>query len=393
MDRTVTLKAVLGERNDVTAERFAPGDLVSGVNMDIDTTGKMSLRKGRTLAQAGVFHSLWAEGIHALVVKDGLLSWVNSSNIATSLGRAIAGDRVTYAHVNGTTFFSDGLSTGVVTMTYGLRSWGMSMVDATTPTIGTGDLPAGTYQYAMTLRRSDGFESGSARARSIVLSSQGSLSWATLPTHSDASTVRVYLSRVNGDELYLAGEYPTGSTNVAIKEQPRERGRLRTMFMQAPFAGKVFGPWNGRIFIARDNFVGWTLPFRYELMAPDKDWWAFNNPVTLVQPADDGLYVATTAATYFMAGQDPASMQMRLVLPYGAVPGTSVVVPPEQVGNGQSMGRVSVWMSTQGPILGLGTGQVVNLTGQRYRVPAATSGASMFRADVGRPQYIVNLFG
>lgn len=393
MDKTITLKAIRGLRNDVGPERLELGDLVSGTNVDIDATGKLSRRKGRSQCFSGNCHSLWSGGTHSLVVRNNVLCRVNEDLTFESLGKTILGVKATYAHLNGHTYFSDGAITGVVTPSWSVRSWGIPSVDATAPVVDVGALPDGVYQYAMTLVRLDGYESGAIRTKSITLPANSSLVWPSLPFHSDAVAVRIYFSRPNSETLYMAGEFSISTESASIGALPGQRPELKNLGLTAPSAGLVYGPENGRIYIAKDNFVSFTRPFRYELMEPSTDWWAFPDPVTEVCFVADGVYIGTTEATFFMAGRDPAQTDVRLVLPYGIIHNTTQKVAPELVGNGDFNGSPLVWMSTHGPILGLPSGQVINLTGQRYRIPAATSGAALFKPDAGRPQYIVNLFG
>lgn len=392
MDKTLTIKAVKGLRNNTDPERFDLGDLARARNVDIDSSGRLSRRKGYDLLSEGEMHSLWANGESCFVVNTGELYRVQADFTLEPLYFSFIGPRVTYAGVDQTTFFSDEYVTGSVRTDGRVRAWGMQTPDTPHATRTAGDLPAGTYMYAMTFVRDDGFESGASRARATTLNEAGGLSWAELPMHSEATKVRIYLSQANSELLYHAGDFAADGSAAVIRGILHRGVRLRSQFLDAPPPGRIFGPWMGRIYIANGHFISFTQPFEYELVAPRQNWWAFNDKVLTMAFVDDGIYVGTTQRTYFVQGGDPTTVTMREVLPYGTVMGTEVVVRPDLVGEGITGQRACYWMSSKGVCLGLPGGQVVNLTGERYEPSEALYGAGVFIDRNGLPQYRVSLF-
>src|SRR3990167_7426232 len=100
-----------GLRNNVDPEAFAPGDLVTALNVDIDDSLGIGRRKGYSApVTAAIDRDIWASGPVCLGVGSDDLKLVNPdwttktlrSDLSSSqtLAYAMVGDRVFYA--NGT---------------------------------------------------------------------------------------------------------------------------------------------------------------------------------------------------------------------------------------------------------------------------------------------------
>src|SRR5574337_48675 len=143
-------KSFAGLRNDVSSERMDAGDLVAADNVNIDASGQLSRRDGRTLALAGDYHSLWAAGDLCLMVGGTSLLRVAPGYTTTALRTDLtAGAKMTFQPINERVYYSNGRELGVIE-NGASRSWGLTPPTTQGTTTATaGSLPAGTYQWAV----------------------------------------------------------------------------------------------------------------------------------------------------------------------------------------------------------------------------------------------------
>jgi hypothetical protein len=112
-----------GVRNTVARERMGPSDLVSAVNVDIDDTGQVRRRRGYELKLAGNFHSVKAVGGRVLGVKDGQVGQIFPDFTFTGFGVWVGDARLSYAHVDQTTYFASSAFSGKLTGST-IEPWG-----------------------------------------------------------------------------------------------------------------------------------------------------------------------------------------------------------------------------------------------------------------------------
>ena len=139
----VSYKGFAGLRNDRDPERFEIVDLEVATNVDIDASGRVARRAGRTSLSGTSSHSLWSDkGSTALLVQGTqflkLLADYSTVAVATGL---TAGLRMMYAKVNDRVYFGNGAQIGVFENGV-VRSWGLAV--PALPAVGTtaGNLPA-----------------------------------------------------------------------------------------------------------------------------------------------------------------------------------------------------------------------------------------------------------
>lgn len=142
-----------------------------------------------------------------------------------------------------------------------------------------------------------------------------------------------------------------------------------------PAAGQVLGAAFGRVWIGRDDVLHYTAgAWNFEkagasgIMLPAR--------ITMIRPVDDGLYVGTEAAVFFLAGANPAAgMPVRRVSIDPAIPGSDVLVRADDYGRFDPVTGV-IWTGPRGICLGLPDGIVINLTKNRVALDAPASGAA-----------------
>jgi hypothetical protein len=173
-----------GVRNDVGPERFAVGDMLYGRNVDLDESGKIQRRKGSSLVQAGAAHSAWgAGGNEGFFVQGGYLKRFLADGSISQL-TAISGARVCYADINGETYWSDGVSKGIIKSGVN-HSFGIDPPSPIYPQAALGNLPAGAYLCTMTFVDRNGMESGAPKSSAITMDVGGALYFSSLPVSSN----------------------------------------------------------------------------------------------------------------------------------------------------------------------------------------------------------------
>ena len=392
------ITAIKGVRNDVTAERMKPGELVYARNVDIDESGKASRRRGTAEVYAGAAHSLWSDGTHGFFVQGGSLKRFTPGVAATALC-TVAGTRVCYEAINGDVYWSDGITSGIVSAGVN-RSWGLTPPAALNPQPGSGALAAGTYLCTMTFTDRAGRESGAPRASAVTVGSGGAIVLTDLPVSSDprVASKNIYVSAVNGDLPMLTAVVSNATTSTTISALAAQSVPVRTVLLGPPPAGQVIAQYSGRAYVAAGPFLFYSQPYEYELFDLRSGFIPFESDIQVVAPVGDGIFVGTTERTTFLAGKDSVEFTNTPVAPYGAIRGTRQTVddrafPPADDDSeaGSPSGDLALWMSTRGLLLGTDGGRIRSLTAKHYTLPAVTAGASLFKWRNGTPQYLVSL--
>lgn len=167
-------------------------------------------------------------------------------------------------------------------------------------------------------------------------------------------------------------------------------------------AGKLLGKpplaqhityFNGRMWLARGKTLWATELFLYNYVDKTRTFFQFEDEITMLQAVDDGIYVGTLAAVYFLAGDALAAMKRKDILAFGAIRGSAVVAPADAVHPQARQGdfplsNAVVFKTEQGVCAGFRGGECYNLTRDRVVFPAADRAAALFRSDSGANHYI-----
>lgn len=385
----VAYEGFKGLRNDVLPQRFSIADLAIAQNIDIDESGGISRRTGRTSKYAGVVHSLWAEGSLGLFMEGGNLKRLNTDYTATTMRSGLAVlPAMRYQKVNDTVYFTNGQECGLVERGVA-RSWGIAVPPPPGAAATVGNMPAGDYQFAMTYLRADGQESGTGLAGRISVPDGSGLNF-TMPTSSDPNVAMkaLYLTTPNGEILYRALVQMNVAGSCSYRNDSSELNLpLTTQFMGPPPAGHLLGYYHGRMYVAVGENLFYSEPYAYELFDLRR-YLSFDGRITLFAPIEDrdnpGIFIGTDTSTCWLNGVDPDEFKMVPGVNYGAIIGAMTNVDGAMYadhGNGARM--LPMWLSMQGICVGLPGGTVQNITRSKYfsPVPAQSSGCALFKPD------------
>jgi hypothetical protein len=391
---TVKIDKINGLRNNVSPERFDNGDLTAGSNVDIDVDGKASRRDGVSRVVTGATTSLWSDGENAYCVQSGALKRITDALTTDTVVTGV-GASVSFASINSNVYWSDGVTKGVLYKNKN-RPWGITPpVQPAVAAILYGGLSAGTYGVTAVYQHSNGSESGAPRASYITLADNQGLTISGLSASSNPNVVgtTIYITRPNGKAFFAAATVDDALSSVVITSNWLDSLQLRTQFKSAPPAGRIVFYFAGRMYVANGGHIFYSDPLEFELFDIRSNFLSFSSAVTIAAPVGSGLFVCTAEETVFLSGRDPVEFVAQPIANYGAVPGTLVYPRTDKTSANDITGRTAMWMSKQGVCVGLPSGEMVNVTSDRYSVPEAASGAGLFKMQGGNtPQFLVNLF-
>ncbi len=372
----------LGMNNRLPAEklRVKDGDFVTNaVNGDFTLAGTFRRRPGFAPALvASNAHSLTEMGGGFMVDGsqmyrlskgvDGVLARTAIAAVTPNLQFSYAAAPLAIYASNGREFFR---ITDTEVFPVGLPSPDQPVVRW----IPGGSLPAGVYQVATSFRDgSAGRDSGVSMAARVELLTEGTivLDWTHQITGADT---RLYMTTTNGDTLFEVGE-----VQGTIAALPHE-GARPVAHLTAPLpAGQIIRHHLGKLYSASGNYLFYSEAYGLELCDLAENCIPFPQPITLVEPCINGLYISADK-TYWL---DTATYVLTPVLPYRAVAGS---------GNVRRDAEEVWWMSERGIVRGDKAGNVENMQEENVAVSPAQFGASMMREEDGEKQLVVSSFG
>jgi hypothetical protein len=354
------------------------------LNADVDITGVVKARLGKTLhiSLPGA-HSLWAGTDCELCAANGTLYRIKDA-YAVNVG-AISGPKchVSMAEAEGLTYLSNPYWQGVFNpVTDAVSSWGVPLPPGPMLLIGSGNLPAGTYNVCMT-NVVNGELSGNGPISTIQLTSEGGIQVLNRP--SDAL---VWVTEANEPVFYSAGAVNKVVTVSSIEPLPS------FMCSPPPFMENLCYAF-GRIWGSVGSEVYYSHPYRLGWFKVTSNHYSFDSEVTIIAKVSTGLFVGTRKRTRFLAGTVPEKMEQSDA-GAGSIKGTLAYCNnmPEL---GWTLGTaekdyvdVPVWVTTEGVVVGGASGKFFNISKNKIKMSVPESGAALYRNLEGRIQYLTN---
>lgn len=394
----VAYSSFAGLRNDVSPERFSQADLAVASNIDLDKTGAIARRDGYTSVSTSGTHSIWSnrQGDTCYCMQGNVLKQVNDDLSMTTLATLQAATPVSYAQVNGRTYFSNGVDTGVIEQG-AVRSWGAAPPTLSDVSVGVGNMPAGTYQFTLTWAMIDGQESGAALAAIVQVPAGGGLQFTSLPVSNDPRIVakKLYLSAPNGEEMFLAAVFANAQTTGTYAGDTTEFSLpLDAQFRGAAPAGQVVAFYRGRTFVAQNDVIYPSDDFGYELFDLRR-YIPLDGRVTMMAEIYDrelydtgkssGFFIGTDRSCGVLVGSGPEDFQYVPKASYGAVFGAMTMVDGTMFQDGAAgMRELPMFLTTQGICVGMPDLTIKNLTRSRFSFAVGSQGAALFMPGPNR---------
>jgi hypothetical protein len=210
----------------------------------------------------------------------------------------------------------------------------------------------------------DGERSAVSVHQAVTVADGGSIAIA-LP--ASAYATMVFVNTAGGDVLYHQADIPAGTTSFILGTIGSSGLPVSNEFEATLPGGTWVRHYRGRLMTVVGSLVLYSHPYNYGIYHPAKNFIALDGPVTLCEPTQDGVFLATAHDTWFLAGPDMATAELKPIAPYGAIPNTVVAEP----------NTLNLWWSTP-------RGAVRT----NIAFSAASTGAALFREENGLSQVI-----
>jgi hypothetical protein len=355
-----------------------PGALRNAVNVDIDRSGKLRLRKGYEKVHGGVdTHSGWSCELWTLFVQAGVLHKLNDDDTAEAL-MPVQGE-LCYLYFNRVVYFSDGVKAYKLLDDGSIVNWGVAPLPVPQLQATSGLLDEGRYMVAITPISQDGVEHGASEIVTIDLDQNSGLTF-TLPAVSDPQVeyVRLYLSTANGGVLYSVGDVAVGIPQITVT-QLYDGLELDTVGVTNVPAGSGLALHAGVIYIRSGEYVYHTDPYAFDRFRPSRNFLPFPEEVSVIASVQTGLWIVADK-TRFYAGSDPRKVTPTDVADYGAPPGNAIPITDS---------TDVLWYSDRG-VVRAGAG-LLNLQDKNVATGTGDRAAVLLREQDGARQVIASV--
>jgi hypothetical protein len=153
---------------------------------------------------------------------------------------------------------------------------------------------------------------------------------------------------------------------------------------QNPPVGTLLTFYAGRVYVARGPHIYFSEGFNWGAFDYARNFFMYSSDVIMLKAVNDGLFVSTEDAIYFIGGRNPREFEQIMIAPYPAIPNTAVSVDASFIGDG-SKGRTVIWTSAKGICIGRDGGAFENVTTKRLIYPLYSRGT----ATALRNKYLV----
>ena len=391
--KTQSIDGFKGLDNKLQPERTSQEYLKEVVNFDIDGAGGLLKRKGYTPVYSGTnVHSVFSQGSDTYFVDDGTLKYM-FPNYTTVNMRTDCHDRIDYVGVNGDIYFTSQSATGVIA-SRSVRSFGLAIPTSTgiLSEGATGRLSPGRYQFVYSYVDDDGRESGTSLSSYIdVVNSKASITVTNINPSSDSSVsaIRLYISTVNGMELYHLTDVAANTTGYVIGDVSQLSNPLENFGIQPAPTGDLITHYNGRVYIADGNIVYASEPFSYDWFRLHKDFMQFDSRVVMLMPVQTGLYVGTETGVFYLNGSDISAFKMDQKEVCSPVMFSNVLIPSGYIRiDNTPAGPKWLFTSDEGIYVCMNQGLMFNVTAEHVLFPKGLEGAAAFVQQNGVNKYV-----
>jgi hypothetical protein len=157
-------------------------------------------------------------------------------------------------------------------------------------------------------------------------------------------------------------------------------------FKKRMVGGHLLEFFNSRLYAAQDDKIFYSDAVTPMRMDTRKNFILFEGRLTMMKAVADGMYVSAGKSVLFLKGLDGPEFTAFKVSDSPAYAGSAIKVEGEDIGPGL-LGTVVMWLSDEGPFMGLPGGQVKNLN-PNYAPENMGESAAIYRDDIGFSQYL-----
>ena len=362
------------DRRDLAVLGDAPGQFMeSAVNVDIDDQNLILRRKGlSTVVALSSGRSIGHFGGRFFFAEGNELR-VGTPTVNAAVAAINAGNRVSYAELGGSVFYSDGARVGAVADDNSERWVNFPSPSAPSAAAIAGSLPPGNYAFRITYVVS-GVEGGASPLQTIALANAGGIRFTLPSTPSGVSSIGLYVSGQDGTEPRRFGTVSAGATTVDVTTVAD--GRSCVTGGLSPIPAGTLCVVARRLCAASDECLYLSDPLRPGMVDSIGGYIKFAKPISLVIPAGNGAFVAADK-TYWIGEIGTDQMVRRPVFDYGAIPGTSGVIKRDE-------GDQVFWLSERGLIIADASGAATNVQEANQALDLSGRGFAAYSKATGR---------
>ena len=389
--KPVSMTPIVGMDNrsddaELLARGEAPSLRVSDArNVDVLGDGRIRMRAGWRRITAAPYRDLWQNPLHGDLFGRLGDEWVRIISLGDGQHEALveAGPGgYTHTQLNNKVLMASPAGVwsfdGAAAQPLGIGRPAGPVLE-----VGAGSLPAGRYGACVAWVR-DGLESGTSEAVFADVPEQGALTVTPpLCLEPGVSSARIYVTACNGGEFRLAAEVALGVSESFMLPPPA--GRPPMFHSMEPMPGGVYlQPWRGRIVTARANVLRFSQPLAYHVHDPIRDHVTMPQRITFVVAMEGGLWVGQRDRVLFLAGAQPAELQVRTHHAGAPVPGSALLALPGELSGELGQSALALWLSEYGYAAGTADGDAFNV---QKSALAGLSGASGTSVVLGQRAY------
>jgi len=299
------------------------GKLRNAVNVVFTDNGNVIFnRPGYTIKKSGSIKWVYKGKFVTLFLDGSDLKKLNDDNTVTTVQSGFGDAMPGACEVSDVIYVSNGITQGKISSDGNYSPWGTQRPtrQPDVSAIESGDMFGGDYKVAITWIGSD--ESGTGAGKRITVPEGGGIHLTNFPPPPNTVIkIGVYVSSVNGGELYLYGEYPASVNDIFISKSIHTIP-LATQFGFVPAPLDIIESHYGRIYYARGNRVYWTAARRYGLQFANS-YLKFDIAVTVIVSMPNVLYIGTEKRLYRIINIDGEGAPIReALIDTGAVKGS-----------------------------------------------------------------------
>lgn len=384
----LAIKEFSGINNQAAAEDLEPGEFTAASNVDVDDKLSVRGRVGHTKIDSDACHSLYGLTDALYYCAGPALMRMDPITRATQVADNGLTGTVAYASVLDRLYYSDGHIARTLCDGEDARDWGV--VPPLPPVVSqvAGSLPYGTYLVAATYLV-NGEESGAATPQPIEVTAGGIQVTVPVSPQAAVTAAAVYISKAGGEILYRAVTTPNDGAPVVIGADI-SGVMLDGLHKTPPPPGQMVAVWNGRAIVGAGSFLLYSDPFRYERFDPMRQNIPLDSEVTIFAALDATAFVVGTEKAIYRFTGDVSASSLTKIAEHGAIKGVVAIVDAAFIKKG-AQGLMAVFATPHGFCAVGPSGEVTNLTAERYAVARASAGSAVYVPDDGNHKVLFAL--
>lgn len=381
MKRLMPIKGMDTVSNDDQLSSFAENGFVAlkdAVNVDLNSSGKIHLRRSGSQVTPTMYKNLWQSSLHGDVFATlGLdLVRVNVSDWSCEILGHVGDVVIEYLIINNLVY----ISTGSEIFTFDGQILKKLTIDSpATPVLNlsSGELNQGTYTIAVSWV-SSGKESALSGSASIDVAN-GQCINLLLPYcfESLIDSVVVYCTTRDGGELRKLATLPIAQREFLITDIADLGRAAQFVNLSIMPSGKFTNYWQGRLLTANRNIIRFSQAMNFHLYDERYDYVAMPQRITFMMPTDGGIWVGQVDHVAFLSGTEPRTLQMLRKTAQAPVPSSAIYSDSEELGEIAQGGQVVVWLSQHGYVVGTPQGQLIEPHANKIKGISAKVGQSV----------------